>query len=127
MADRAESLGAVRELVERLMLAGIGAVALTRERAEELADELAERGNLSRTEARQAVDEVAGRWRNDASRLGERAGASLSTAFREMGLVTRREYEELELRLAQVEHRLRLVESGAETQIRPAGTDPRRP
>ena len=30
--------------------------------------------------------------------------------FRELGLVTRREREELELRLAQLEHRLRLVE-----------------
>jgi BMFP domain-containing protein YqiC len=31
--------------------------------------------------------------------------------FRELGLVTRREVEELELRVAQLEHRLRLVES----------------
>jgi BMFP domain-containing protein YqiC len=30
--------------------------------------------------------------------------------FRELGLVTRAELEELELRLAQVEHRLRLLE-----------------
>ena len=51
-----------------------------------------------------------GRWRGDALRLGERAGSTLSGVFREMGLVTRREYEELELRLAQLEHRLRLVE-----------------
>ena len=32
--------------------------------------------------------------------------------FRELGLVTRGELEELELRVAQLEHRLRLVESG---------------
>jgi hypothetical protein len=51
-----------------------------------------------------------GRWRGDAVRMSERAGSTLSTVFRELGLITRREYEELELRLAQVEHRLRLVE-----------------
>jgi len=113
MADPADSQGSVRELLERMLLAGIGAVALTRERAEELAEELASRGNLSRTETRQAIDEVMGRWRGDATRLGERAGASFSTAFREVGLVTRREYDELELRLAQLEHRLRLVEQGS--------------
>ena len=43
-------------------------------------------------------------------RVGERASATFSGLFREMGLVTRREYEELELRLAQLEHRLRLIE-----------------
>jgi BMFP domain-containing protein YqiC len=34
----------------------------------------------------------------------------MTSFFRELGLVTRREHEELELRLAQLEHRLRLVE-----------------
>jgi hypothetical protein len=51
-----------------------------------------------------------GRWRGDALRVSERAGSTFATLFRELGLVTRREHEELELRLAQLEHRLRLVE-----------------
>jgi hypothetical protein len=42
--------------------------------------------------------------------MSERASSTLGTLFREVGLITRRDYEELELRLAQVEHRLRLVE-----------------
>jgi BMFP domain-containing protein YqiC len=42
--------------------------------------------------------------------MSERASSTLSSLFREVGLITRREYEELELRLAQLEHRLRLVE-----------------
>jgi BMFP domain-containing protein YqiC len=32
--------------------------------------------------------------------------------FRELGLVTRDELEEIELRVAQIEHRLRLLENG---------------
>jgi polyhydroxyalkanoate synthesis regulator phasin len=44
-------------------------------------------------------------------RFTERAGSSLSDAFRSLGLVTQREHEELELRLAQLEHRLRLIEN----------------
>ena len=65
---------------------------------------------MSRDDARAIVDDVVGRWRGEALRVGERAGATFSGLFRELGLVTRREYEELELRLAQLEHRLRLVE-----------------
>jgi len=34
----------------------------------------------------------------------------LAGLFRELGLVTRSEVEELELRVAQLEHRLRLLE-----------------
>ena len=125
MADPGSpSANSLRELAERLFLAGIGAVALTRERVDELADELAERGNLSRTDVRQAIEDVMGRWRGDATKLGERAGSSLSTAFKEMGLVTRREYEELELRLSQLEHRLRLVESEPEGRLGGSGPPP---
>jgi polyhydroxyalkanoate synthesis regulator phasin len=101
----------LRELAEEAALAGIGAVALTKERADELVTELARKGKLSQEEARDLVDGVVGRWRGDAVRFSERAGSSLSDAFRSVGLVTRRENEELELRLAQLEHRLRLVEN----------------
>ncbi|HYY32254.1 MAG TPA: hypothetical protein VE693_01545 [Gaiellaceae bacterium] len=102
--------GGLRELAEELLLAGVGAVAITKERADELVDELSTKGKLTRDDARELVDEALGRWRGDAMRVGERASTTLSSFFRELGLVTRREYEELELRLAQLEHRLRLVE-----------------
>ena len=95
---------------EKLFLAALGAVALTAERADELADALAERGGLRRDEARALVRDLGARWRGDAVRLGERASDSLQTVFSELGLVLRKDYEELELRVAQLEHRLRLLE-----------------
>jgi len=98
---------------ERLFLAALGAVALTAERADELADALAEKGGLRRDEARALVRDLGARWRGDAVRLGERAGDSLQSVFTELGLVRRDEYEELELRVAQLEHRLRLLEKPA--------------
>jgi polyhydroxyalkanoate synthesis regulator phasin len=101
-----------RELAERLVLATIGAVVLTAERAEALAEELAERGGMRRDEARQLIEDAATRWRGDATRVAERAGEGLHGVFDRLGLVTREELEELELRVAQLEHRLRLVEDG---------------
>jgi polyhydroxyalkanoate synthesis regulator phasin len=103
------------EPVKRLVLALVGAVALTAERADELADSLAERGGMSREEVRGWIDESTTRWRGDAVRVGEKAGATLHGVLHELGLVTRDEWDELELRVAQLEHRLRLVE----TQPRP--------
>ena len=99
-----------RGLLEEILLAGLGAVALTADRADRLADELAERGGLERNEARRTVEQLLGRWRGDSVRLTERASEGLAGLFRELGLVTRDEWDELELRVAQLEHRLRLVE-----------------
>ena len=61
-------------------------------------------------EWRAKLDELAGRWRGDAVRVRERAGVSIEKVAKELGLVTRREFDELELRLAQLEHRLNLLE-----------------
>jgi polyhydroxyalkanoate synthesis regulator phasin len=115
MATDPDPNGSSRELLERLALAGFGAVALTADRAEELARELSGRGELRRDEIRQTIEEAMSRWRGDASRLTERAGESLQSLFDQLGLVTRETYEELELRVAQLEHRLRLTESRVES------------
>jgi polyhydroxyalkanoate synthesis regulator phasin len=109
------------DAVEQLGLAAVGAVSLTAEKADALADELAERGGMRRDEARAFVRDLASRWRGDAVRIGEQTGAGLHGAFRQLGLVLREEYEELELRVAQLEHRLRLLE-GAEATGEKAAT-----
>jgi len=105
-----QSPKSLRDFGEELLYAAVGVASLTKERTDELVEELSGRGKLTRDEARELVDEVVGRWRGEATRMGERAGSTLSGLFRELGLVTRRDYDELELRLAQLEHRLRLVE-----------------
>jgi len=99
-----------RDVGERLALAVLGLVALTAERIEELAGELSERGGMRRDEARQLLEDAVTRWRGDAARFGERAGESVAGVARQLGLVTREELDELELRVAQLEHRLRLLE-----------------
>ena len=108
-----------RELLERLALAGVGAVALTADRAEELARDLTGRGELRRDEARQTIEEAMTRWRGDVTRLTERAGASLESVFDQLGLISREAHDELELRVAQLEHRLRLAESRLESRSGP--------
>jgi polyhydroxyalkanoate synthesis regulator phasin len=61
-------------------------------------------------ETRARLDEFASRWRGDAVRMRERAGVSIENVAKDLGLVTRREFDELELRLAQLEHRVKLLE-----------------
>ena len=97
--------------VEKLALAALGAFSLTADRADQLADALAAKGGLRREEARALVHELTSRWRGDAIRVGEGTRRRVQDVAREVGLVTREEWDELELRVAQLEHRVRLLES----------------
>ena len=116
----AEPASGARELAERLALAGLGAFVLSAERLDALAEELARRGGMRREDARALVEDVAMRWRGDAIRITERAGAGLQAFFRELGLVTREEFDDLELRVAQAEHRLRLAEETLDERSAPS-------
>ena len=105
---------------EKLFLAALGAVSLTADRIEQLAESLAERGGMRRDDARAAIDELVTRWRGDTTRVTERAGAGMHGVLRELGLVLRSEYEELELRVAQLEHRMKLLERDEAVLLPPA-------
>jgi polyhydroxyalkanoate synthesis regulator phasin len=56
------------------------------------------------------VAELPSRVRGGRERLSEQALSALRGIGEELDLVTRDELEELELRVAQLEHRLRLIE-----------------
>jgi polyhydroxyalkanoate synthesis regulator phasin len=61
-------------------------------------------------ELRALGDELTSRWRGDALRVSEGSRRRVQDLARELGLVTRADWDELELRVAQLEHRLRLLE-----------------
>jgi polyhydroxyalkanoate synthesis regulator phasin len=63
------------------------------------------------SQAWQFVEAVAAWLRDETGRVGERATDGVSATLRELGFVTQSEHEELELRVAQLEHRLRLLEA----------------
>jgi len=96
--------------LETLTLAGLGAVALAAERADRLADEIAGRLGVERDEVRAAISDVLESWRREAGRLGESTGGTASRVAAELGVASREVVDELELRVAQLEHRLRLLE-----------------
>jgi len=70
-------------------------------------------------ELRSLLDDLGSRWRGDAVRVGEGSKRRAQELAREVGLVTRDEFDELDLRVAQLEHRLRLLEDAAPPPERP--------
>jgi polyhydroxyalkanoate synthesis regulator phasin len=96
--------------VETVTLAGIGAIALVAQHADELASEIAARVGVERDEVRSVIADVLDSWRREATRLGESSGSMAAKAASELGAASRDAVSELELRVAQIEHRLKLLE-----------------
>ena len=97
-------------MLETLALAGIGAFALGADRAEELADELAQRLAVDSAETRAVVVDVFESWRRELRRMGDSSSSVASRVGTELGIASRDAVDQLELRVAQLEHRLRLLE-----------------
>jgi polyhydroxyalkanoate synthesis regulator phasin len=96
--------------LETLGLAGLGAISLVAHHADELAEEIGVRLGVEREEVRGVIADVLDSWRREAARLGETAGSTAARVSSELGTASRDAVSDLELRVAQLEHRLRLLE-----------------
>ena len=63
-----------------------------------------------RDEVRGVIADVLDSWRREATRLGETAGSTAARVSSELGTASREAVGDLELRVAQLEHRIRLLE-----------------
>jgi polyhydroxyalkanoate synthesis regulator phasin len=99
-----------RSPLETLSLAGIGAVALVAQHADELAAEIGTRLGVERDEVRGVIADVLDSWRREAARLGESGGSMAARAASELGTASREVVSDLALRVAQLEHRVKLLE-----------------
>lgn len=99
-----------RSPLETLTLAGVGALALAAGRADNVVDELARRLGVEKDEVRAVLGDALEEWRDEARRLGGQTGDVAGRFGAELGLASRDALAELELRVAQLEHRLKLLE-----------------
>ena len=106
MAERASDRGPV----ETLTLAGLGGLAVLAQRADELADELGRRLGIDRDEVQTAIGDALDSWRREAGRIGEGTGTTAARLASDLGIASRNALDDLELRVAQLEHRVKLLE-----------------
>jgi polyhydroxyalkanoate synthesis regulator phasin len=114
-AEQPQSGGlGIRDLIERTFLVGVGAAALTKERVQGLVEEFVHRGQLTGDEGRELVEQLVTRSKTQAQSALKRADSQLHGAYRDMGLATRRELEDVDFRVRQLEHRIRLLEGAVD-------------
>ena len=101
--------------LSELLLAGVGWASEGVDAIDGLADELARRVGIEPEKMRRAVRETLGTMRTELTNIGDRRDEAIDAALAKAGLARREDLDELALRVAQVEHRLRLVEGGTST------------
>lgn len=104
-----------RNLAEQAILVSIGLAALTKDRIELTVAELVARGQLGADDGAAVVARLSARIRGDGppshSGIVGRLEDGAKAAFRELGIATRTEVDDLRMRLAELERRLMLLEA----------------
>jgi BMFP domain-containing protein YqiC len=76
-------------------------------------------GNRILDAVEELLTELPGRIRGSRSRFSAQAHSVFRAVAEELDLITRDDHEELELRVAQLEHRLRLLENAKDSSQAP--------
>lgn len=93
-------------MVGRWLLAGLGLAALTREKAEEIIQDLIRRGEISREEAKELGHQIQERGETQWQEWRQWLSGSSQKVFASAGLVTREELARLEQRVTELEERV---------------------
>jgi polyhydroxyalkanoate synthesis regulator phasin len=102
--------GPSRRPLEQTLLAALGWAALTVEGVDDLADDLARRVGLDRDAMRKALSDALTAWRHEGARFGARRGDIADGVVGRLGVAQKADVDDLALRVAQLEHRLKLLE-----------------
>jgi polyhydroxyalkanoate synthesis regulator phasin len=82
-------------LFEKGLLAGIGLLSMTREKAQDIIDELSHEGELQKSDVKQWVDQLSDRGEEERQALRKLIRDEMKKVLDEMGLVTKADIQEL--------------------------------
>jgi len=82
-------------LFEKGLLAGIGLLSMTREKAQEVLDDLSHEGQLQKSEIKQWVDQLSDRGEEERQALRKLIREEMKKVLDEMGLVTKADLQEI--------------------------------
>ena len=94
------------ELLEKTVLTGLGALAMSQKKAEELAAELKEKYKLSEDEGKAFLDKLQNFSKESRDKMTELAETEVRKVMERIGLVAKSDYDELQKRVTALEQRL---------------------
>jgi len=98
------------DLIKKGLLAGLGAVVVTKERVEKATQKLVDEGKISADEAEKLASELIESGEKQWHEVQAKITESVKRATENLNLCSRREYEELKSRVEALEKRVTVVE-----------------
>ncbi|KIH77043.1 Polyhydroxyalkanoate synthesis regulator phasin [Geoalkalibacter ferrihydriticus] len=95
------------ELLEKIMLTGMGAASMTQKKAEELLGEMKERFNVSEEEGKAFLEKMRKNAEDTQKKLEEMAQEEIRLAAQRVGVVTLEEFEKLQKKVQQMDKHLK--------------------
>lgn len=93
-------------MFKKILYFGIGAISLTKEKADKLIDELVEKGEMSSEEAKQFVDEMIQKGSEEKAELSKMVNSEMEKVRNDFGFVKKADFEALEKRVIELEAKL---------------------
>ena len=90
------------EVIKKTVLAGLGLISLTREKAEEIAKDLIRRGELAETEEAKFVKDLLEKAEKSRGELEKKLEKTVETVLTKLNIPTRKEFEELKARVEEI-------------------------
>ncbi|WP_305042580.1 phasin family protein [Geoalkalibacter sp.] len=95
------------ELLEKMMMTGMGAICLTQKKAEELLGEMKERFNISEEEGKSFLAKMQKNAEETQKKLEEMAQDEVRRACERVGMVTMEEFEKLQKKVQQLDKHMK--------------------
>ena len=92
--------------IKKAMLLGLGLISLTKEKAEEIVDDLIKRGEVSREARCKMVDKLLRESEKKEEELTGKINETVQKTITQIGLVSKKDLEAISERLAEIEKRM---------------------
>ena len=95
------------DLIEKTVLAGIGALALSQKKAEELVEEMKSKLNISEEEGRSLLESLKAAAEENRQKLEDIAREEVEKNLGRIGIVSQNDFDALKKKVANLEKRLK--------------------
>jgi len=96
----------VLNLSKKIILAGMGTLSLTREKANKIADELIKRGELSKEDSREFIVDLLNKAEQERDRLVEKIKPEIKNRLEKMSFVSKKYVDDLEKKVQELEEKI---------------------
>ena len=91
------------DIIKKSIYLGLGAATITKERVEKLADELIEKGQLSKEEKAKTVKDIMNKIEKEEKEIQKKVKKAVDETLETVGIATKKDIEQLKKRVTKLE------------------------